>query len=128
MDEPHLYRNRKSKKILSLATTVEALEQQISSQTAFISTLQKIIQVKSKSSLPLSSRTTIPKSIEEDVKVVSSVAVSTNQENTIQNRSLLLVPPINGMITKNFIEQVTIMGLILSQKKKILLKPYQLVL
>lgn len=89
------------KKILSLATTVEALEQQISSQTAFISTLQKIIQVKSKSSLPLSSPTTIPKSI-EDAKVVSSVALSTNQENTIQNRSLLLVPPINGMITKPF--------------------------
>ena len=90
------------KKILSLANTVEALEQQISTQNEFIATLQKIIQVKSTSSLPLSSPTTIPKPIEEDAKVVSSVAISTTQEDTIQNRSLLWCSPINGMITKPF--------------------------
>lgn len=90
------------KKILSLATTVETLEQQISAQTKFIETLQKIIQGKSTSSLPSSSLTTIPKSTEEDATVASSVVISTNQENTTQNRSLLLFPPINGMITKPF--------------------------
>lgn len=49
--------------ILSLATTVEALEEQIGCQTKFIATLQKIIQGKSKDLTPHITSSTIPEPI-----------------------------------------------------------------
>ncbi|AXI24162.1 Peptidase family M23 [Cardinium endosymbiont of Sogatella furcifera] len=88
------------RKILSLAATVEELEQQITSQTEFIATLQKIIHGTSKQPLPLPS--TFVEPVEADVKPEPSVVVSTSQKRAGANRPTCLVPPINGMITKPF--------------------------
>ncbi|MEF2232825.1 MAG: M23 family metallopeptidase [Candidatus Cardinium sp.] len=90
------------KKILSLAATVEALEQQIISQTEFIATLQKIIQGTSKQPLSHPLPAAFVEPVEADVKPEPSVAVSTSQKRAGANRPACLVPPINGMITKPF--------------------------
>ncbi len=91
------------KKILSLATTVEALEQQITYQTKFIATLQKIIQGKSKQLLPATPpATTQEPTIETVSKTPPSLPESTNHKKTVETRSPLLFPPISGMITKPF--------------------------
>ena len=88
------------KKILSLATTVETLEEQITSQTKFIATLQKIIQGKSKDPIPH----TTPSTILEPIEATSepSVAKPTNQKRPTEKGSPLLFPPINGRITQPF--------------------------
>ena len=106
------------KKILSLATKVEALEQQITSQTKFIATLQKIIQGKSKGPLPHTTPATIPAPIEESTKPTLSVAATANQEKAIENKLPLLFPPINGMITKPFHREGNHYGVDIVAKEK----------
>ncbi|WP_243516851.1 MULTISPECIES: M23 family metallopeptidase [unclassified Candidatus Cardinium] len=90
------------KKILSLAVTVETLEEQIRSQTKFIDALQKIIQGKSKHALPNPISSTIPEPIAADSKLESSPVVSIHENGPISIGSSLLFSPINGKITQPF--------------------------
>lgn len=90
------------KKILSLATTVEKLEEEISSQNQFIDTLQKIIQGKSKAVVVDAASETIPQPIQEAPQPTPPIVVVASHEKLIENRSALLFPPINGMVTKKF--------------------------
>ncbi|WP_250237818.1 M23 family metallopeptidase [Cardinium endosymbiont of Oedothorax gibbosus] len=107
------------KKILSLATTVEALEQQITSQTKFIATLQKIIQGKSKHPLrPTAPSTILEPPIETASKAEPSVATATGSKRPIENRPPLLFPPINGMITKPFHREGNHYGIDIVAKEK----------
>ncbi|WP_419241660.1 M23 family metallopeptidase [Cardinium endosymbiont of Nabis limbatus] len=106
------------KKILSLATTVEALEQQLTSQTKFIDTLQKVIQGKAKPPLPQSSPSTIPEPIEATSKAAPPVTTPTNPKTAIEKRSLVLCPPINGMITKPFHRESNHYGVDIVAKEK----------
>lgn len=107
------------KKILSLATTVEALEQQITSQTKFIATLQKIIQGKSKHPLlPTTPSTILEPPIETTSKAQPSVATPTNLKGPIENSPPLLFPPINGMITKPFHREGSHYGVDIVAKEK----------
>lgn len=101
------------KKILSLASTVETLEQQIESQEKFIATLQNIIQGKSSTSItpsrsvPATTPISAPKPIETAPPTVetnsSSIQPTTQPATTpIQSMSRLLFSPINGMISRPF--------------------------
>ncbi|TSJ81425.1 MAG: M23 family metallopeptidase [Candidatus Cardinium sp.] len=105
------------KKILSLARTVETFEKQFTSQTAFIATLQKIIRGKSKH--PLAH--TPPPSTPEPTETVSRTepsAAATNQKQPTNNRSPLLFPPINGMVTKSFHKEGNHYGVDIVAKEK----------
>ncbi len=106
------------KKILSLANTVESLEQQIASQTKFIDTLQKIIQGKTKYSPTQTTSSTISEPEEVVSEAEPSVVTTTTQKQAIDNKVPLLFPPINGMITKPFHREGNHYGVDIVAKEK----------
>lgn len=99
---PIYVETQNQQKILSLATTVEELEEQITFQTKFIATLQEIIQGKAKNELPYSMPSTATEPAAPQPQTNPSIPLSPNQHAHIDNPTPVFISPINGMITKPF--------------------------
>ena len=99
--DPIYIETKNQKKIFSLASLVEILEQKIDLQTKFISTLQKVIQGKSEEIL-LPIHTDSSSDIAKQVEKVSVIREKNFKQNSEKSPSILFFPPINGMVTEPF--------------------------